>query len=168
MKTEKGYIVSFGLGGHYISGENWMLSGYESPESFVDQIKTGHYEKYDLAGALVIDLRAVVEKKPALAFLAPMVSVKLTGEQVDRIKKETIDESLMCKAMMTDTGNQYGTLLKMQSISKEPGPLDMISPEGLVKWWKDRGARTGKLNGNIIDWDINTMSEDELAKDGLL
>jgi hypothetical protein len=55
--------------------------------------------------------------------------------------------------MMSDKGNAFGTLLKLQAISKEPGPLDTVSPSYLAKWWKERGARTGKIAGDSILWD---------------
>jgi hypothetical protein len=155
---ERGVFVSFGLGGHHIclKGEyNGTLSGYDSPESFEKAMQGGRYAERDLEGAPVVDIRAVVEDHPGLAYRAPLCSVNLEGNQIDRCP----EPSDIMRLAMKEQGGSFNTFLQLQTLhekttqAQEPGPLDSVSPQRLLAYWKGHGARTGRIQNNQIMWE---------------
>jgi hypothetical protein len=153
---EKGLFVSFGLGGHYIvvKGKyNGTLSGYDDPSSFITAMKAGRHVERDLEGAPVVDIREAIDRNPGLAYRAPMCGYDLEGDEVDRCPEPS---DIMATAMR-EQGGSFGALLGLQAlqskVSKEPGPLDQVSPKRLVDYWKGHGARVGRIIGNEIIWE---------------
>ena len=157
---ERGIFISFGLGGHYIvlKGQyNGTLSGYDSPESFEAALVGGRYVERDLEGAPVVDIRAVVEDKPSLAYRAPLCGYDLADDEIDRCPEPS---DIMATAMR-EGGGTFGAFLGLQALHqvttpKEPGPLDSVSPRRLRDYWAGHGARTGRIDGNKITWDEAT------------
>lgn len=154
---EKGIFISFGLGGHYIvlKGKyNGTLSGYDDPESFQCALAGGRYVERDLEGAPVVDIRAVVEEKPGLAYRAPLCGYDLQDDEVDRCP----EPSDIFASAMREQGGTFGVFLGLQALHqvttpKELGPLDQVSPRRLRDYWAAHGARTGRITGNHITWD---------------
>ena len=137
-------IVSFGLAGHIEESLNCTLSGYDSPEIWKPR------EDSDYTKAMVIDKRALLESSPSLAYLSPMVDCALTGQDVDPCPAPS---AMLEKAIEPSA---YGGMLALHkavtSATKEPGPLDSISPEAFAKWWQEKGARMGAVreDGRIV------------------
>lgn len=149
MKTQI-RIISFGLAGHIEESKNCTLSGYDRPEIWKPRADS-EYSK-----AVVIDKRALLESSPSLAYLSPMADCGLIGEDVSLCPTPS---AMLERAIAPSS---YGGMLSLHkavtSATKEPGPLDSISPEAFAKWWRDKGARMGAVreDGRIV-WSDGTV-----------
>lgn len=155
-ERERVAVVWFGLAGHTLEMERSSLHGYEDPETFQRRVDAGDYVNYSIDGALVLDKREALDAKPFLAFRSPLVSAKLTGDQVNACP---MPDPLFASALTHDPGNAFAGLLalhvghKITPASAEAGPLDSVSPVAYLAWWRHHGARTGRMVGNRIEWD---------------
>jgi hypothetical protein len=147
--------VSFGLGGNDAdrvsdSGNTFTSSWYlNSPEQFLECIP-GHYDPSEVDGCLVVDKRAVLDRKPGLAYRAPMCKATLHDGETDRFRDiREIEDSIVLKAF-ADGDAQQRTLAALAAVSlvpnDEPAPLDFISPVAYAAWWRKHGAHVGVLH----------------------
>jgi hypothetical protein len=156
MKRNRIYVMSFGLGGNSGDGiskdgnvysSSWYLSG---PDEFLTYIPK-HYDPSEVDGCLVIDKREVLEKKPGLAFRAPMCKAHLSEGEIDRFKNiQGVENSLVLRAFAQGDGQQRGlaalAAISLADPSEAPGPLDYVSPIAYAAWWRKHGARVGVLH----------------------
>ena len=155
MKTKRKIrFISFGLGGSSAEidctgafEDRSTLSGYSRPDDFFKD-----HADYDVPdGTMAVDLRQVVEQSPSLSFRSPMVDIKLEPGQVRECPEPS---DLMAGAM---AGNAFGSFLAMQKAhkakSQEPGPLDSVSVEDYVGWWRRAGARIAVVVDRQFVWE---------------
>ena len=154
-KGDRIHVMSFGLGGNSGDGvskdgntytSSWYLSG---PDEFLRLIPE-HYDPSEVDGCIIIDKRDVLEQKPGLAIRAPMCKANLSDDQIDRLSDiKGVEESLVLQAFARGSAEQRGlaalAAISIANTSKEPGPLDFVSPTAYAAWWKERGARVGVL-----------------------
>ena len=158
MHTRTVGLITFGLGGHseqHVPEKNSSshLSGYAKPDTWKPNKDTIYPD-----GTPVFDHRELFEKSPMLAIKAPMVSLGLKPGEVDSLDVGTIQDSIMCKAMMEESGSQFGSLLGYHAAQKvtapkEYGSLDNIALDLYIKYWKERGSRYGEIKDNEIIWE---------------
>jgi hypothetical protein len=81
----------------------------------------------------------------------------LTGEDVSKCPTP---DPIFVSALAHDPGNAFRSLLALDAVHKasgtvEPGPLDSISPNSYVTWWRNNGARIGVMDqtGTTILWE---------------
>lgn len=153
QKPVKVALVNFGKGGHGLyyrepGYSNCHLSGYENPDTFMERVEKGEYQKYILEGALCVDIRAVVTVKNV--FASPLVSADLEPGKVDRFNMEDLKDSIMVQAMEADPGNGFGDITRAAKLGL--GSLDTVAPDVYVGWWKAQGARVGAFEGGEIVW----------------
>jgi hypothetical protein len=151
MESRTPKLVFFGNGTDvvYCTGGS-ILSGYGSPDS-------PHASAESIPnGTVAIDKRAAVETDAGyrLAINGPMVGIDLGPDQIDRCPQPS---ALMSEAMSSH-GNEYGTLLALQNLSKaadpaKPGPMDKVSIPAYVELWRSVGARIGRYADNAIVWE---------------
>jgi hypothetical protein len=83
-----------------------------------------------------------------------MVSADVPEGKLDRCPMPSFG---MAQAM---EGNTFGSLLALQqahnAASHAPGPLDYVSPADYTRWWRLRGARTGRIVKGEIVWDASS------------
>ena len=163
MTKEQVAVISFGLAGHSMTMPGSVLSGYEKPETFERRLAAGAYANYQIDGALVIDKTPALETRPFLAYQSPLVSANLTGASVNTCPQP---DPLFTAAVLEDPGNAFAGLLALQTCHQitnpEPGPLDFVSPVAYAEWWRDHGARIGRMNGQRIEWEVDTPQEGAL------
>lgn len=159
---ERPGLVSFGLGGHTVyyysvrsatGSSQCRTQGYESPESFERRMLAPKCESdgaEHFEGVLVVDKCAVLRKTPGYAIASPLVDVDLPAGEVDACP----EPSPMLAAGIA--GNELGALYRVhkrhQARSGEPGPLDSVSIEEYLRWWRMRGARVGTVRAGRIEW----------------
>lgn len=160
---QRAHLISFGLAGHLVyTSDTWkdgcrvkgQISGYDTPESFVNALSRGEKSSYPpLGGVPVLDKRAVLRDQPALAIKSPLVDVDLEDGAIDRI------DTGSARALLPGLSGQFETLAGMAIVhalagKKEPGPLDSISLATFIEWWTSRGARLGHMDddGLTIIW----------------
>lgn len=145
-------LVTFGRGGDtaYCTG-NATISGYGRP----DRPHAGEScERHPIEdGTPALDLLPALETDEGFrhALRGPMVDVNLADDEVDRCP----DPSPIFAAAVS--GNQFGTLLAMQSVAKAaapaaPGPLDSVSRSAFIAGWLAVGARLGHYQNGRIVW----------------
>lgn len=148
MKERVAKLVTFGRGGDCVYyGRYWRSMGYGSPER-------PHAADTDIPdGVVAIDQRAAIETRDDAydwAFQGPMVDVDLPEGQVDPCEPSGI----MIDAMKSDSGNQFGQLLKLHEMNNtQPGPLDHVSIKQYVDGWRLVGARIGFYKNGKIIWE---------------
>ena len=157
---EKARLITFGKGGHQVyfksikrdgGSSQSTLSGYDSPERFERELSKR--SDYDFDGAPVVDMIAVVTLR--LSLLCPIPDPDLEEGEVSRIG--SLEGNIMVDAMKREPGNTYGMLAVAQqahaSQSTEPGPLDKVSVPAYVAYWRNAGARIGRVTGTTITWE---------------
>lgn len=142
MKTEKVYVLAFGLGGHSEQGENWRLSGYDEPENWARK-ETGDY-----SNTVVIDKRQVLENKPGLAVTLPMCNVTLAPDEVEKFS----DIADTAARMMGGLGGSFKSLAAL-GMSPTFSGLDSVSVQVYTELWRKEGARIGKVVTGKIVWE---------------
>ena len=150
-ELQKVALISFGLGGHqmyFTDDPNCTLSGYDSPESLLKYKVKDYDGRYQLEGAVVIDKRECMSA--AKCFASPLVSTGLKPGEIDHFDTDLIDSSMMCKAMMDEPGNGFGSMLKVAKTGV--GSLDSVAVDVYTAWWKDVGARIGRFEDGQIVW----------------
>jgi hypothetical protein len=153
-------LVSFGNGGDTVYfDDKAVCTGYGSPDKphaadFTSERKTDCLVP---DGTPVIDVRPAVDTDKGFrwAIKGPMVNIDLADDDIDPCP--TLDNNIMVHAMMSESGNQFGTLAATQIVhkktSKEPGPLDSVSIQVFVQGWKEHGAKIGQYINKQIIWD---------------
>ncbi len=159
---KQAFLICFGLGGHSVdTAETWKdktrvkghTSGYDSPESFERALSRGEKAEYPpLANVPVLDKRQVLRQKPMLSLSSPLIDVDLKDGEISRIDADAAQN------MLPGLSGGFDTLAAAaiaHAGKPEPGPLDSISVLAYLRWWKDRGARLGRMDesGMRIVWE---------------
>jgi len=165
-RSQKAHLIYFGLAGHGVelseqredSRSISHISGYDSPESFERCLVSERRSIYPaLAHVPVLDKRPALKKHPGYAYSSPLVDVRLSDGEVDRINKESALE------MLPGLSGGFDTLaaLAIAHKGKEPGPLDSVSVQDYIQWWTSRGARLGRMDssGLRIIWNEREGAE---------
>lgn len=112
-------------------------------------------------GTPVIYTGHLLAERPALAWIAPMVDVRLDDNTISRCPD--LGQSIVAQAIKA-TGTGFAPIIdcheKAQAIAPaEPGPLDSISVAALVRWWRQRGATVGEYRGGAVIWPKDTPDD---------
>ena len=97
MKNGERYILmSFGNGGNsgYIlspDGTSCTSSWYARPDDLQHYIDDGHYPPEKMECCLLLNKRAVLDKKPGLAITSPMCDAKLKDGEEDTFDKKDLE-----------------------------------------------------------------------------
>ncbi len=157
---EKIHCIGIGLGGfsaeigtkHYGNGSSTKstLSGYDrDPARIVADLATAprHGGKYDINGAVVIDKRSAVDTDDGvkIVFKAPMLDL-----DAPRAFNPS-DVSPILAAGLSQPGNAYGGILAMALAGQLN--LDSVNLEGYTQYWREAGARIGKVVNGAIEWE---------------
>lgn len=159
-KTERIVLVTFGLGGHqcYFENKGHTLSGYRDPGNFILELirPTGKYCDMVPQGTPVIDMREILNRRPKLAWLSPLVDVTLQDNEICRCGQfsQWLSEALCHNTKSTTFGHMVDTHQKVIALGL-PGPLDYVSVGTFVRWWECAGARIGSVKDGIILWKMN-------------
>ena len=156
QKRNRIFVMCFGLAGNHGEGvsadgnsysTSWYLRG---PDEFLECIPS-HYKPSEVDGCIIIDKRAVLEERPGLAVTQPLVSAKLEGDEIDRLRERHphIEDSIILQAMAHGDSQQRGlaalAVVCAHDTSDEPGAFDYVSPTRFARWWAKQGARVGIL-----------------------
>ena len=99
--------------------------------------------------------------RPALAYLAPLVDVRIDDDTIKRCPD--LGASIVAQAIKA-TGTGFAPLIQMHEAAQthapaEPGPLDSVSVAALVRWWRQRGATVGEYRDGGIVWPRDTPED---------
>lgn len=165
-------LVTFGLGGHTLSlpGGHHTLSGYESPDSFLSEVKQGKYAPSyhngntwyisPVTSISVVDGRPAYQAKPGLSMKEPLIDNSLSGKQIETIP--AVDDPIMASALSRPEcfgiTAQLAVLDSLRPADSKPesgddldkiGGFDSVSVETYVAWCRKflvpHGARVGML-----------------------
>jgi hypothetical protein len=112
----------------------------------------------DLAdGGFVFDLRPLSDHPDIVswAFLAPMPSGRIDGDDIDRLSNEARKSAgEMVDALQGDfqklailASKRFG-----EPLDGSAGPFDYVSSTSRALYWGSRGALVGKRVGNLLCW----------------
>lgn len=151
---QRAFLISFGLGGHGIeitdtlregSRTKGRISGYDSPESFERSLVRGDKKEYPpLAHVPVLDKRPALRTNPVLGIKSPLVDVELEAGKVERL------DASAARSMLPGLSGGFEVLAALAIANDgkpEPGPLDSVSLADYLEWWRSRGARLGRMDG---------------------
>src|SRR5262249_30241574 len=107
--------MCFGLAGNHGEGvsadgnsysTSWYLKG---PDEFLKCVGE-NYKPDEVDGCIIIDKRAALEERPGLAVIQPLVSAKLEGDEIDRLRERHshIEDSIILQAMAHGDNQQRG------------------------------------------------------------
>jgi hypothetical protein len=161
QQPRKAAVIGFGLGGHSIEyhaqrGSKTSMSGYETPETFLERLNAGTAYHWDYTqGAWVVDKRALLKHSHnpvGLVLRAPLLDPDLPAGTMERL--EPVDP-IFAGAVQN---NEYGSMLEAQALCEasfpnEPGPLDYVSIDRYLEYWRLAGARIGQLVDGQILWE---------------
>jgi hypothetical protein len=155
-------LVSFGPGGGLADG-TYIDRDTQAPERFTLTIPGADPQAFlgrlpeatrgrEWDGAIIVDKRRPLARRPALSGLSPMVDPRLQEGQQDRLRDAVTrpEDSLILQAFLQGSPTQRRlaglALSSMRGTGDEPSPKDFVSPEDHAAWWKRRGARVGVLH----------------------
>lgn len=151
---QKAHLISFGLAGHGVeitdtrrngSRTKARISGYDCPESFERALARGEKAEYPpLAGVPVLDKRPALRDRPVLGIQSPLVDVELEEGTVERL------DARAARSMLHGLSGGFEVLAALAIVhdgKPEPGPLDSVPLRDYLEWWRERGARLGRMDG---------------------
>ena len=153
MRREIVRIITFGLGGHGMEivhpdskfSPKSSLSGYDRPETF----KFERYEKYEIPdGTPVLDKRVPLAENPRLSLNSPLVDPLLPPGSYEEAPEPS-------EFMLAGLEGAFQALAVMAKTRKTTGftGLDSVDVETFVEWWRERGARVGKVVDRAFVWE---------------
>ena len=128
-----------------LKSDNSSVTTYDRKiENFLDQLVEGAWvcDKYECD-----DVMFVVR--------GPMCDTSLEDDEVSSLSDDDITNSLFAQAVMSQPGNGFGDMLKLDAAQKKAGrkysSLDQVSMKEYCRLWKEKGARIGRFfNGEIV------------------
>ena len=113
-------------------------------------------------GGYVIDNRAVLDKHPGLAILAPMCSGRIAPDEVDRLADRVEPDNWLLGLFAGEDGHPFQGTAKLAQAQlsadgKAPGPMDFVGPKVHALWWLRHGARVGQRENGTIRWSDGTV-----------
>ena len=159
MKTRRYFVMGFGLGGNHgdgidANGTVFSSSWYLKPHELQAYIDNGHYPANQMEGCIVIDKTAAVEANMALAYDAPMVGVKLAGEEVNRMEDILQnDTSRLVVSAIAEHNATIATLTAKSVVDKTFVGMDKVSPVAYAAWWRANGAAIGHVKNGKVIWE---------------
>jgi hypothetical protein len=142
-------VISWGLAGVHWSYKKATISGlsygncscttHMNPEYFLPLFESGEYQakdhnkNADFANSYVIDMEKVLEESPVFSVRAPMLDVHLAPRAINKGYKNTIENGQLSQA----------------------GSFDYVGIELYIEYWRNAGARIGKVqdDGKTIVWE---------------
>lgn len=158
MKNGEKYILmSFGDGGNsgYIlspDGSSCTSSWYARPEDLQRYIDDGHYPPEKMEGCLLLNKRALLEKRPSLAITSPMCDAKLKDGEENRFNHADL-ESPFAQAVVKNFA-QTGGLGAALAFGTARG-MDIISCPAYYRHWVELGAIGGVVKGGKVVWIVD-------------
>lgn len=138
-----------GIAGEYGDKRGHSISGYDSEftRDWIDRCAEGCY---------VVDMQPLFEADnfASLVWGCPLTDVTLGDEEVDRLN--VLDEGgVPSLVAATVAGNYFGAagISALMHKGPEPGPFDNVSPAAWWRYWRDNGAKVGRILGGEIVWD---------------
>lgn len=135
----------YGTGCIGLQSDNSSVTTYDRKiENYLDRLVEGAWvcDKYECE-----DIMFVVS--------GPMCDTSLGDEEVKEFS-ENLEDSPFAQAVMSQPGNGFGDMLKLDAAQRKAGKqqyssLDQVSMREYCRLWKEKGARIGRFfNGEIV------------------
>lgn len=175
-------LITFGRGGHTFElSAHSKLSGYDTPERVEGELAAGRYDdNYDIPdGTPAVDKVPAINQPGGVAavFKSPLVNVDLDEGDIERfnLPKNSIIGDAVQNGLMGPVAQASVALALVAKGKPEPGPLDEVSIDVYLTYWRRKGARIGALwtspdGTRRFDWDPPdpswTPRDDAPADDG--
>jgi hypothetical protein len=104
-----------------------------------------------IEGGYVLDKRAPLAARPALAVLSPLCKGNLAAGERDPFRDA--EGSIVAQAIAGAPDNPACGLARLALAAPQSGAFDDVAPDIFAEWWRAQGARVGRRRGAVIVWD---------------
>lgn len=164
MKLNRYRVMSFALGGNSSEGVTAdgncvSCSWYLRAEEMQQYLDNGHYSAAEYEGCILIDKRAALRQDAGLAFDSPMCDPRLAPGKVDRFAADALHPAAaLVLAEVSRHVPMIGLMALKSAADSSYGGLDHVSPEDYAQWWREHGARIGRIESGRAIWETEDFA----------
>lgn len=151
MRKDKDKIrlMFFGPGGNSGYSMDWKSHWYLKPSDIQRYIgdEDSHYPRWKMEGCILVDAYDILIEHPEYAYASPICDGSLEFGHVSAFPADGKDSAVF-RSVQSSGG--YAQLL---TLCADVGGLDKVAVDVYAQWWRDMGARIGKVENGVVLWE---------------